>query len=82
MNTLGVKNNNMSCITKLLWILILIIVSTIWIASQVSTVYGIPTTTLPLVVKITSPHKGQQVGISFYLFEMLYHTGYSSESHR
>ncbi len=53
----------MSCITKLLWILILTMVSTIWISSQVSTVHGIPITTLPLVVKITSPHKGQQVGI-------------------
>ena len=28
-----------------------------------STVHGIPVTTLPLAVKIISPHKGQQVGI-------------------
>jgi hypothetical protein len=53
----------MSCITKLLWTLILTIVSTIWISSQVSTVHGVPATTLPLAVKIISPHKSQQVGI-------------------
>ena len=53
----------MSYITKLLWILILTIVSTIWISSQVGTVHAIPATTTPMVVKITSPHKGQQVGI-------------------
>ena len=52
-----------SCIAKLLWILILPVVSTILISSQVSAVHGIPATTLPLVVKITYPHKGQQVGI-------------------
>jgi hypothetical protein len=45
-------------------ILILAILSTVWISSQVGTVHGIvPTTTTPFVVKITSPHRGQQVGI-------------------
>ena len=45
-------------------ILILAILSMIWISSQVGTVHGIvPTTPTPFVVKITSPHRGQQVGI-------------------
>ena len=45
-------------------ILILAILSMVWISSQVGTVHGIvPTTTTPFVVKITSPHRGQQVGI-------------------
>jgi uncharacterized membrane protein YgcG len=44
-------------------ILILAILSMVWISSQVGTVHGIPTTNTPFVVKITSPHKGQQVGI-------------------
>jgi len=52
-----------SFIAKFPGILVLTIVSTIWISSQVSTVHGMPATTTPLVVKITSPHKGQQVGI-------------------
>jgi hypothetical protein len=52
-----------SYVAKILWILILTIISTIWISSQISTVHGIPATTTPLVVKITFPHKGQQVGI-------------------
>ena len=52
-----------SSVTKFPGILILTIVSTIWISSQVSIVHGTPTITTPLVVKITYPHKGQQVGI-------------------
>lgn len=45
-------------------ILILAILSMVWISSQVGTVHGIvPTTTTPFIVKITSPHRGQQVGI-------------------
>jgi len=52
-----------SCAAKSPWILILTILSTIWISSQVSIVHGIPNTTTPLIVKITSPHRGQQVGI-------------------
>ena len=55
--------NERSRLTKFPGILILTIVSTIWISSQVRTVHGIPVTTLPLAVKIISPHKGQQVGI-------------------
>jgi hypothetical protein len=52
-----------SYIAKLLWILILTIISTIWISSQVSPVHGIPATTTPLIVKITSPPKGQQISV-------------------
>jgi hypothetical protein len=56
-----------SYVAKLVWILIPTILSTIWISSQVITAHGIPVTTTPLVVKITSPHKGQQVGIGHNL---------------
>ena len=52
-----------SYVAKLVWILILTILSTIWISSQIIMVHGVPVTTTPLVVKITSPHKGQKVGI-------------------
>ena len=51
------------CIAKFPGLLILTIVSTIWISSQVSTVHATPSTVTPFVVKITYPHKGQQVGI-------------------
>jgi hypothetical protein len=61
-------------------ILILAILSMVWISSQVGTVHGIvPTTTTPFVVKITSPHRGQQVGISHNV-TLLGSSNYNSSS--
>ncbi len=52
-----------SCQARFSGILILTIVSTIWMSSQITLVHGMAATTTPVLVKITYPHKGQQVGI-------------------
>ena len=52
-----------SCQTEFRGILILTVISTIWISSQITMAHGITATTIPVQVKITSPYKGQQEGI-------------------